>query len=111
MPAPTEVAPIISDAVTQTNVKVVAESPAIAMGNVYSALSNASAILFQNAVAQQSQQTVLAQAAANQGVLQIYSLDTMAAAGATEKVGQTGTTDNLSTLLAIVQAFSNAGGR
>ncbi|MFN4010384.1 MAG: R body protein RebB-like protein, partial [Pannonibacter sp.] len=39
----------------------------------------------------------------------IYSLDTTAAAGATEKVAQTGVADNLTSLLTVLNAFS--GGR
>lgn len=67
----------ITDAVTQSNVKVVAEAPAFAMSNIYQSMGHASAILFQNAVAAQQQQNTLAQAATNQGVMQIYSLDTV----------------------------------
>jgi hypothetical protein len=49
----------------------------------------------------------LTQAAANQGVMQIYSLDTTATAGASEKIGQVGTADNLSGLMTVLNAFSN----
>ena len=51
--------------------------------------------------------TELAQAAANQGVMQIYSVDTTAAAGATEKVAQTGIADNLSSMLALAELFQS----
>jgi len=68
----------ITDAVTQTNVKVVAESPAMAMSTIYQSMAQATAILFQNAVSAQQQQNTLAQAATNQGVMQIYSVDTTA---------------------------------
>lgn len=47
----------ITDAVTQTNVKVVAESPAMAMSTIYQSMAQATAILFQNAVSAQQQQT------------------------------------------------------
>ncbi|MBC2659443.1 RebB family R body protein, partial [Pseudomonas sp. MSSRFD41] len=62
----------ITDAVTQTNVKVVAEAPAMAMGTIYQSMAQATAILFQNSVSAQQQQNTLAQAATNQGVMQIY---------------------------------------
>jgi hypothetical protein len=62
-------------------------------------------ILFENAVAAQQQQNTLTQEATNQGVMQIYSLDTTAAAGATEKVAQTGAADNLMALLTVLRAF------
>ena len=44
------VSPQITDAVTQTNVKVVAESPAMAMSTIYQSMGQATAILFQNSV-------------------------------------------------------------
>ncbi|WP_150526107.1 RebB family R body protein [Roseibium sediminis] len=110
MPDPVTVNPMITDAVTQSNVKVVGEAPAIAISTLYQSMAHSTSVLFENAVAAQQQQNTLAQAAANQGVMQIYSMDTMAGAGATEKVGQTGVADNLSGLLTVLSAF-NSGGR
>ena len=75
--------PQITDAVTQSNVKVVGEAPAMAMGMIYQSIAQATGILFQNAVAAQQQQAIAAQAATNQGIMQIYSVDTASAAGAT----------------------------
>ena len=97
----------ITDAVTQTNVKVVAESPAMAMSTIYQSMAQATAILFQNAVSAQQQQNTLAQAATNQGVMQIYSMDTMADAAATEKVSQAGVADNLTSLLTVLKSFKS----
>ncbi|MEP1932932.1 MAG: RebB family R body protein [Roseibium sp.] len=109
MADPVTVNPMVTDAVTQSNVKVVGEAPAIAISTLYQSMAHSTGILFENAVAAQQQQNTLAQAAANQGVMQIYSMDTMAGAGATEKVGQTGVADNMTGLLSVLQAFS--GGR
>lgn len=67
----------ITDAVTQANVKVVAEAPAMAMGNIYQTASHSTGLMFQNAVNEQNQQNILAQAATTQGVMQIYSIDTV----------------------------------
>ncbi len=78
----TTVNPQITDAVTQTNVKVVAESPAFAMSSIYQALGHSTGILFENAVAAQQQQNMVALAATNQGIMQIYSVDTVAGTGA-----------------------------
>ncbi|WP_417686051.1 RebB family R body protein [Roseibium sp.] len=100
--------PMITDAVTQSNVKVVGESPAMAMSTLYQSMAHSTGVLFENAVSAQQQQNILAQAAVNQGVMQIYSLDTTAAAGASEKVAQTGVSDNLTSLLTVLNAF---GGR
>lgn len=105
MPEPSTVNPMITDAVTQSNVKVVGEAPAMAMSTLFQTMAHSTGILFENAVAQQQQQNTLAQAAVNQGVMQIYSLDTMASAGATEKVGQSGVADNLTSLLTVLQAM------
>lgn len=109
MADPVTVNPMVTDAVTQSNVKVVGESPAMAISTLYQSMAHSTGILFENAVAAQQQQNILAQAAANQGVMQIYSMDTMAGAGATEKVGQTGVADNLTGLMTVLQALG--GGR
>ncbi|QNH11777.1 RebB protein [Xanthomonas sp. GW] len=107
MAFPTAVNDQITDAVTQSNVKVIGEAPAFAMASIYQSMAHSTGILFENAVSAQQQQNTLAQAAANQGVMQIYSLDTTAAAGATEKVAQTGVSDNLTSLLTVLHAFTN----
>ncbi|MEX5610236.1 RebB family R body protein, partial [Pseudomonas protegens] len=53
------------------------------------------------------QQNTLAQAATNQGVMQIYSVDTTAGAAATEKVAQGGVSDNLTSLLTVLKSFQS----
>jgi hypothetical protein len=76
----------VTDAVTQSNVKVVAEAPAIALGNVYQTAAHATGIMFENAVNAQQQQNILGQAATNQGVTQVYNIDTGADAIAVAKI-------------------------
>ncbi|MDN3692076.1 RebB family R body protein [Chryseobacterium tructae] len=76
----------ITDAVTQSNVKVVAESPAMALSNVYQTAAHSTGIMFENAVNSQNQQNILTQAATTQGISQIYSLDTIADAVSIAKV-------------------------
>lgn len=76
----------ITDAVTQSNVKVVGEAPAMAMGTLYQSMAHSTGIMFENAVNAQNQQNILAQAATTQGVMQIYSVDTVADATAVAKV-------------------------
>lgn len=78
----------ITDAVTQANVHVLGEAPAMAMGTIYQSMAHATGILFENAVSAQQQQNTLAQAATNQGVMQIYSVDTSADAVATKTILQ-----------------------
>ncbi|UHO39488.1 RebB family R body protein [Chryseobacterium capnotolerans] len=76
----------ITDAVTQTNVKVIGESPAMALSNVYQSAAHSTGIMFQNAVTNQNQQNILGQAATTQGILQIYSLDTVSDAVSIAKI-------------------------
>ena len=76
----------ITDAVTQANVKVVAEAPAMAMGTLYQTLSHSTGIMFENSVNSQNQQNILGQTATTQGVMQIYSMDTVADAIAIAKM-------------------------
>ncbi|NJC47811.1 UNVERIFIED_ORG: hypothetical protein GGR78_001032 [Xanthomonas campestris] len=106
MAFPTSVNDQITDAVTQSNVKVIGEAPAMAMSTIYQSMAHSSGILFQNAVSAQQQQHTLSQAATNQGVVQIYSLDTTASAADVEKVAQAGVADNLTSLLTVLNAFN-----
>lgn len=88
MPDAKYVDPQITDAVTQVNVKVVAEAPAIAMGTLYQTLAHSTGLMFTNAVNAQNSQNVLQQAATTQGVIQIFSVDTMADADASVGLAQ-----------------------
>ena len=97
--------PQVTDAVTQANVDVVGQAPAMSMGSVYQSMGQSLSILYANSVAAQQNQSTLQQAATNQGVMQIYALDTAVAAGAAEKAGQLGVSDNLSSLLTVLKAF------
>ncbi|RYF43569.1 MAG: glycerol-3-phosphate dehydrogenase [Comamonadaceae bacterium] len=62
MAFPTAVNSQITDAVTQANVKVVGDAPAMAMGNLYQATAQALANAAHNATTAQQQGNVLAQA-------------------------------------------------
>lgn len=78
----------ITDAVTQSNVKVVAEAPAMALGTVYQTMAHSTGLMFENSVNSQNQQNILGQTATTQGVMQIYSLDTISDAVAISQVLQ-----------------------
>src|ERR1700761_438838 len=103
MAIPTPVNGQITDSVTQANVKVVGEAPAIAMGALYQSLAHSTGILFENATGTQQQIAICGQAATNQGVIQIYSVDSMAGATATAKLGQSDVPDTLLSLLAALR--------
>jgi hypothetical protein len=68
MAFPTAVNGQITDAVSQSNVKVLGEAPALALSSVYQSLAHSSGIAMENAVAQQQQAAVLASAALTQCV-------------------------------------------
>ena len=65
----------VTDAVTQANVKVLSEGPAMAMGNLYQSMAHSTGIMMENAVAAQHQANITTQAATNQGVMMLYSID------------------------------------
>ena len=105
MALPTPVNGQITDAVTQSNVKVLGDGPAIAMGAIYQSLAHSTGILYENAASAQQQLAIAAQAATNQGVIQIYSVDTMAGAVSTAKLAQSDVPDNMLSLLTALDAL------
>ena len=80
MAFPTAVNSQITDAVTQANAKALGAAPAMAMGQLFVAISQALANAAHNASSAQQQMYVTAQAATTQGVAMLYSLDTAAQA-------------------------------
>jgi hypothetical protein len=65
--------PQITDAVTQTNLKVLAEAPAMAMGSLYQTIGNSIAMAAANAVYAQQQANVVYQTATTLGVSKLLS--------------------------------------
>lgn len=76
MAFPTAVNNQITDSVTQANVKVIGDAPAIAMANLYQATAQALANAAHNATSAQQQSNLTAQAATVMGVTTLYSIDT-----------------------------------
>ena len=76
----------ITDNITQTNVKVLGESPAVALGNLYQATAHALANAAYNATYAQQQATVTAQATTTMGVSTLLSIDTATTGKATKKL-------------------------
>ncbi|WP_333681813.1 RebB family R body protein [Dyella sp.] len=62
MAFPTAVNSQITDAVTQSNVKVIGEAPAIALGSLYQSLAHAAGIAAESLVTQQQNANSLSQA-------------------------------------------------
>lgn len=86
MAFPTAINSQITDSVTQANVKVLGDAPAVAMGNLYQATAQALANAAHNATNSQQQSNVTAQAATTQGVATLYSLDTASEGKATAAI-------------------------
>ena len=74
MAFPTAVNSQITDAVTQANVKVLGDAPAMALGNLYQATSQALSNAAHNASYGQQNVAITAQAALTQGVASLYCL-------------------------------------
>jgi len=62
MAFPTAVNSQITDAVSQSNVQVVADAPAMAMGSLYQSMAQSISLASQNAVSNQQNANTLAQA-------------------------------------------------
>lgn len=104
MAIPTPVNGQITDAVTQANVKVLGDAPAMAMGAIYQSLAHSTGILYENAASAQQQAAIIAQAATTQGVMGLSTIGGMAAAVSAAKLSQSDVPDNLLSLLAALRA-------
>ncbi|MBP0022111.1 MAG: RebB family R body protein [Cyanobacteria bacterium SBLK] len=97
----------ITDAVTQANVKVLAESPALSLSNLYQTISQSLSLSAQNAVTSQQQTNILHQTTTTQGVSLLYSIDTLSMGVAASKINRSDVPDIIANTLAVVQAFEN----
>ncbi|WP_232360478.1 RebB family R body protein [Paraneptunicella aestuarii] len=70
---PTSVNGAVIDAVTSANVKVLGDSPAIAIGSLYQQIGNAVAMAAANTVYAQQQANTSYQAATTLGVTKLFS--------------------------------------
>jgi len=86
MAYPTAVNNQITDSVTQANVEVLGDAPAVAMGNLFQATSQALANAAHNATSNQQQATVTSQAVTVMGVATLYSIDTASTGVATKDI-------------------------
>jgi len=106
MTLPTPVNSQITDSVTQANVKVLADAPAMALSNLYQMVSSALGLSAQNAVMAQQQSNIIHQAATTQGVNLIYAVDTEAVADATEKVSRADIPSDLVNILGVIKGLN-----
>ena len=106
--APQGVSPVITDAVTQANVKVLADSPAMALSNLYQTISQSLSLSAQNAVTSQQQTNIVHQATTTQGVSLLYSVDTASLGASTDQILQADTPDVLANILGVVNALKDS---
>ncbi|PPU77006.1 glycerol-3-phosphate dehydrogenase [Xanthomonas cucurbitae] len=92
MAFPTAVNSQITDSVSQVNTKVLGDAPAIAMGNLFVATSQALSNAAHNATNNQQQSYVTMQASTTQGVSTLYSIDTASDGVATREILSVGLT-------------------
>ena len=85
-PAPQRRTMSVSTSVTQQNVKVLGDAPAVAMGNLYQTTSQALSNAAHNATNAQQQSNVTMQASTTQGVSTLYSIDTASTGKATQDI-------------------------
>ena len=86
MAFPTAVNSQITDALTQANLKVLGDAPAMALGNLYIATSQALSNAAHNATSGQQETGVASRAAMTQSVATLLVLDTAAAGKASQQV-------------------------
>lgn len=86
MAFPTSVNSQITDSVSQVNTKVLGDSPAIAMGNLFVATSQALSNAAHNATNNQQQSYVTMQASTTQGVSTLLAIDTATTGVATTDI-------------------------
>ncbi len=88
MAFPTSVNDQITDSVSQVNTKVLGDSPAMAMGNLFMATSQALSNAAHNATTAQQQTNITAQSATTSGITTLYSIDTASDAVGTRRIYQ-----------------------
>ncbi len=86
MAFPTEVNEQITDSITQANIKVVGDAPALALSNLYVVTSQALGNAAHNATTGQQQTYITSQAATTMGVATLLALDTATTSRAVEKI-------------------------
>jgi len=95
----------ITDAVTQANVKILGDAPALSLGNLYQMVSQSLGLAAQNAVMAQQQSNIIHQASTTQGVNLIYAVDTAAVGDASEKISRADIPADLADILGTLKAL------
>ncbi|NEO33558.1 MAG: hypothetical protein F6K36_24655 [Symploca sp. SIO3C6] len=99
----------VTDAVTQANVKVLGDSPALSLSNLYQTISQSLSLSVQNAVMAQQQSNLIHQAVTTQGVSLLYSVNTAAIGAVARQTLKSDDTENLIAILSAIQALRDSG--
>ncbi|WP_018606667.1 RebB family R body protein [Uliginosibacterium gangwonense] len=86
MAFPTAVNSQITDSISQVNAKVLGDSPAVAMGNLFVATGQALSNAAHNATNNQQQSYVTMQASTTQGIATLLSVETASAGVASKEI-------------------------
>jgi hypothetical protein len=90
MAFPTAINDQITDSITQANTKVLGDAPAMGMGNLFIATSQALSNAAHNAANNQQQSYVTMQASTTQGVGTLLSVDTGSTGKGTSEIASSG---------------------
>ena len=97
----------ITDAVTQANVKVLGDSPAMSLSNLYQTVSQSSSLSVQNAVTMQQQSNIIQQTNTALALSSIYAVRTAVVGMATNEILKSDTLENLINAISKVIALRN----
>ncbi|MFT6557282.1 MULTISPECIES: RebB family R body protein [Sneathiella] len=97
----------VTDAISQTSMKVVGEAPAEAVGMLYQQMAHSIGLALQNVIAQQQHSYSIHNAITLAASRQLLTTDPMAAAKASQDlISGSAVTDNLAALQAVVSEMS-----
>jgi len=99
-----KVDPQITDAISQTDVKVVGEAPAEAMAMLYQMTASAVGLAINNAVASQQQMNAISNAATTQAVNKLLNMDASEAIALVKANSGNDIAQQMSTLLAALNS-------
>jgi len=100
----------VTDAVTQSNVKVLGDAPAESMGMLYQMLAQSTGMSMQNLVANQQHKNSIDSAVVTGAVTLLYTLDTATSAKATQQIlSGSPVAESMASLKGVMAAFGPSG--
>lgn len=100
----------VTDAVTQSNVKVLGDAPAESMGMLYQMLAQSTGMSMQNMVANQQHKNSIDSAVVTGAVTVLYTLDTATTSKATQEIlSGNPVAESMSSLKGVMAAYERDG--